>query len=260
MTHRETDILLKTEPYKYVLEMINIIAPSYDDSDGIGQDDISHPGSDAFSTMKNEVHEFKFTKEEYLADSEVITGLQKLGVDVDAFWEALLILDYMSHQKFSHGIQRDDTYDEQVKDLIKTLESPDATLTACSGTGKKGSKYTISDPLLLAMLRHELEQFAVNLPVFPQRMYLNENRFGSITERVAYEALILAEFFRLQFYKIKSNSGRTYRRPLLLISRIIFVTRLVSDVEYQISSDRIKGDLKSYPKPGDSILSKILLN
>lgn len=252
MNHTETDRLFETELYRYAVDIVNIMAPTCDD-EGF-PDDISSVGRDAFYCLKHDGFDFLFSKDEYDGEELIQRELKILNIDPEAFWNALLMLDYLSEDKFHKSMILCPTDEESVRTLIEALETNGSSLIAKKANGR--SVTIKSGNVIQTIIR--LLRPGIDAGEFDSRsryFTLESFRSGSITERIAYEATILKAFFRLQYEKNHEGKSNDYKNPLLLISRLLYFMRLASSEEYWVSSDRLKGDLKSYPNPGDKVVA-----
>ncbi len=253
MNHTETDRLFITEPYRYAVEIANIMAPTCD-ADGF-PDDISSVGRDAFFCLQRDGFDFLFSKDEYDGEDVIQRALEDLSIDPEAFWNALLILDYLSEDKFHKSMFLSPTDEESVLMLIEALEVKGSTLMAKKANGRvvaiKSEDVIRTVTRLLRSGIDACEFDALSSYFSPKSL-----RSSSITERIAYEATILKKFFRLQYEKKHKGESDGYKNPLLLISRLLHFMKLASSEEYWVSSDRLKGDLKSYPNPGERIVAR----
>ena len=120
MNHTETDRLFVTEPYRYAVDIVNIMAPTCDD-EGF-PDDISSVGRDAFYCLKRDGFDFLFSKDEYYGEKLIQCELVKLNIEPEAFWNALLILDFLSEDKFHKSMILSPTDEESIRMLIEALE------------------------------------------------------------------------------------------------------------------------------------------
>lgn len=253
MNHYDTDRLFETEPYKYARDIVNIMAPTCDDEGN--PDIISSSGEDAFYCLQRDGFDFLFSKEEYYGEEEIQRGLEKLSIDPEAFWNALLILDYMSEDKFHESMIVSPTHEGSVLELIEALEMEGSSLIAKKANGRVVAiKSAIVIRTITRLLRSGIDsrEFDNSSRYFG----LKNVRSGSITERRAYEATILKGFFRLQFEKKHNGLSDDYKNPLLLISRLLYFMRLASTEDYLVSSERLKGDLRSYPNAGEKVKAK----
>lgn len=253
MDHIEANRLFETEPYRYAVEIANIMAPTCD-ADGCPEE-ISSVGYDAFFCLQRDGFDFLFSKDEYDGEDVIQRALEDLSIDPEAFWNALLILDYLSEDKFHKAMILSPTDEESVRILIEALETNGSSLIAKKANGrvvtiKSGNVIQTISRLLRSGI--DAGEFDCLSSYFTPKSV----RSGSITERIAYEATILKAFFRLQYEKSHEGESDDYKNPLLLISRLLYFMKLASSEEYWVSSDRLKGDLKSYPNPGEKIVAR----
>ena len=246
MDHIETNRLFETEPYRYAVDLVNIMAPTCDEEGH--PEEISSVGLDAFYCLQRD-------ESEYYAEDEIQRELNKLSIDSEAFWNALLMLDYMSEDKFHEAMILSPTDEGSVLMLIEALEVNGTSLIAKKGNGRVVA--VNSDNAIHTIIR--LLRSGIDAGEFDNRSQyftMKSVRSGSLTERIAYEATILKKFFRLQYEKQHETEVDDYKNPLLLISRLLYLMKLASDEEYWVSSERLKGDLKSYPKPGEKVVAR----
>ena len=253
MDHIEANRLFETEPYRYAVEIANIMAPTCD-ADGCPEE-ISSVGYDAFFCLQRDGFDFLFSKDEYDGEEMIQRALEDLSIDPEAFWNALLLLDYLSEDKFHKSMSLSPTDEEKVLMLIDALEMKGSFLKAKKPNGRE--VVIKSEEIIRTITR--LLRSGIDAGEFDnlwKTFTPSSVRSGSVTERIAYEATILKRFFRLQYEKQHEGEEEDYKNPLLLISRLLYFMRLASGEEYWVSSERIKGDLKSYPNPGEKVVAR----
>lgn len=253
MDHIETNRLFETEPYRYAVDLVNIMAPTCDEEGH--PEEISSVGRDAFYCLQRDGFDFLFSQSEYYGEDEIQRELINLSIDPESFWNALLMLDYMSEDKFHEAMILSPTDEQSILMLIEALEADGSSLIAKKANGRM--IVVKSDNAIRAITR--LLRSGIDAGEFDNRLrYFNQRsiRSGSLTERIAYEATILKKFFRLQYEKQHETEVDDYKNPLLLISRLLYLMKLASDEEYWVSSERLKGNLKSYPKPGEKVVAR----
>ena len=257
MNKSETNWLFATEPYRYAVDIANIIAPTSDNDYGF-PDEYSSQGLDAFYCLQKDGFDFLFTKEEFFEKREIQEELNKRQIDPEAFWHALQLLDYMADDKFKQPHVLSPTHKDQVQQFIGALDTQGAKLIAKKGNGRN---IVIESKTIISTIAQILQGCVDNDAFDDQsRLFgLNSHREGSITERIAYEAIILKDFFRIQYSMQHDGSDEGYKNPLLLISRLLYFMRLATSEEYWVSSDRLKGDLRSYPEPGKDFIANRFL-
>ena len=251
MNSAESYRLLLSTPYRYALDIANIIAPSeYGDI-------VSTPAADAFFRLQRDGHAFPFTKDAFNQMSEIQTALFKLRIDPDAFWEGILLLEYMAEEKFNKAYMLEETEINQVRQFVSVLETPGASLMARKSNGRR---IEITNRSVISKITEILRRSEIS-SLFDDKKHkinLSANTYGPTSQRVSYEARILITFFKIQHSREHGIDSHSYRNPLKLISQLLYFMRVARDEGYMVSSDRLKGDLKAYPNPGADLFSQTL--
>lgn len=256
MTRIESDNIFLSEPYRYAMIMANIVAPEYecDDETGETYQVFSHVGFDLFYKIQQGKCRFYFTKEDYDSNDEIQQGLSALGIDIDAFWHALVFLDAYSYDKFSHAHKFSNTEKEMVDSFITVLESEGASIVAKSGS----SKYEVNDPGLVSFIRECMASIRDKVDDSMRRVELSDMTNKSFSERISFEAQCLIELIRRITDGQLKKDGKSFKKPLLLVSRLLYFSGVANNESYLVSSDTLKGILKSYPNPGESFVGNFI--
>ena len=246
------------EEYSYALELGCIIAPEYDYNEETDQLEFNgcYKAFDAFRRIINGGADIPFTYKEYLAEEDIQNGLKALAVDSLKFWNALVLLHHISDDKFngSHSILPS-AYDE-VSEFIQYLDSEDSTIIARK---KNGRKAEITDPEIIKSIRRYLEENIDEADFLSRRVDLKSSIYVCDSERISYEARNLIALFKSLASKNTPDGDTEYKRPMLLISRILKFSLMPDDEGMAISAEKIKDCLKKYPNAGKNSLGKYFI-
>lgn len=252
MERTESNNLFLTDPYRYAYRLANLIAPEYEYNEETGDtyQIESHIGYDVFYGIQNNRFRFDFTKEDYYANTEIQNDLKAMNIDCEAFWHSLVFLDAYSYDKFSHSHMLGKTKREIVDSIISILGSPDASIIVKN----RKSKLEVTDSDLIEHIHKSFDSIKDSVDDSSRVLFINETTNKSFSERISFEAHILIDFFKVLYASENSNEGKQFRNPLLLISRLLYFTGVANNESYLVSSDTLKGILKSYPNPGDKFV------
>lgn len=255
LTQKESNELFLTYPYRYAHKLANLLFPGfyYDEETGFAYPEDTHVGFAAFYDMRAQEYEFPFTKKDYDENEEIQEGLSRYYLDPEAFWHALLLLHFLAEKHLIKVYRREETQLKKVKEAIKFLDTQGSSFIARKGNGRKKE---ISDPNIVSFIRSCLESSPfINDNPDEQIIRISNRASCSYSEIMSYEAQALIEFFRKECKPEFDKRGKRYTSPLLLISKLMHFTGLAHTEDYLISSDTLKGIIRSYPKPGSNTVS-----
>lgn len=253
MTWKEANhAFVEEEEYSAVLKLGDIIAPEYEYDEASGQDILVYPhrAFDAFLGVVQGRASFAFTYDEYMADTEIQDGLKELGIGSRIFWHALLVLHHVSDEKFNHALPLLPSIKDEVSKFIHYLDTDNSSIIAHKQNGRKAE---ITSRKIIKYIIQCLE--AINSELDPTQIIdLKSRVFISDSERISYEAMVLIKLFEVLAKDNVIASGKQYRRPMMLISRILKFTLRPYDEDMAVCADRIKDCMKKYPNPGENAI------
>ena len=201
---------------------------------------IEHSGFVPFRDIQTGKKEFIFHREDYDRNEEIQQTLELIGLDKDKFWHALLYIHYLAELWNTDCVPMRPSVHDEITDLIQALKE-EKTLVTIKRKGK--NPYTISNPetskCLVTFLEYGDRKYsATDIPTYTGRAIL----LNELPKDVGLRWQIYDEYcmFKLLFDKYctdKSHPKRVgnqkgKRDKDLLISRLLYMTRLVEDKRY----------------------------
>ena len=209
---------------------------------GIGQD-----GFVIFRDIETGKKEFRFGEDDYYRNEDIQLTLRLIGLDPQKFWHALLYIHSMAEKNNTDCFSLLPSIHERIEDLYSALEE-DGTIVTIKRQGK--APFVIDDSetkeFVAYFLRYGDEKYAgLNNPTYVGRSY---NMSAGLRD-VGLQWQIYEEYvaFKLLFDKYCTDkdlparvAGQEGSRSKdLLVSRILYMTRLVDDERYLTSVDPI---------------------
>lgn len=256
-TRNDSATLFLTYPFRYAHDLANILFPGYDydpETDFFYEMD-TNVGGTAFHDMRVKGYKFPFTKKSYDENEDIQNDLARLHLDPEAFWEALKLLHYLADIRLNNAFQYKPSQKEIASEAVSFLDTQGSSIVIRKGNGRK---LEISDAAIVSYIRTCFEEspfYHDQSGIRIANLSPSSRRSASFSERISYEAQALMRLFEKESKPEFDKMGRRYRCPLLLISRLMFFTNLTSNEESLVSSDWIKGILRSYPEPGKNSIS-----
>ena len=196
---------------------------------------------------------FPFNKEDYDRNTDIQDSLTALGIDSEKFWYAVLFIHHFAEDKCMNSfVLPESTTREDIVSLIKCLGEKDVKVTFES---KDRQPYTINRKLVLNILS---EMLSIGYESIKDREYLDyapvdlkvleKEKEYSVSYQIVYEAKAYKSL--LEKISRPKSEVKDFRKgsrdKLLLISRLMYFTRLTRNESYLSGTDSIKGLLKSY--------------
>lgn len=203
---------------------------------------IQQSGFVPFRDIQTGKKEFVFHRDDYDENEDIQLALTLIGLDKDKFWHVLLYIHYLAERWNTDCVPELPSVHEDIKDLIHALKE-EKTLVTIKRRGKK--PYSISNPVTLKCLVAFLEYgdgkySATKIPTYTGRMICHLE----MPKDVGLRWQIYDEYcmFKLLFDKYCTDKGRPRRiggqkgkrDKDLLISRILYMTRLVEDERFLV--------------------------
>ena len=256
MTRKESDDLFLTPPYRYAFDLADFLFPGecLDPETGELHQCFSHVGSDAFRAIQENKYDFPFKKKDYDENLDIQSDLARLYIDPEAFWHALLMLHFLTQDKMYNAYTLGPTQKESVQAAINAIDTEGSTIIVRK---KNGRKVTIDNRSILAYVKSCLEESPFMHDEDEGRFVDFKNRSScSDSEMMSYEAKALLEFFKKKSKPEVEKNGRKYRSPLLLISRLMYFTKVTRKENFLVSSESLKKILRDYPNPGQRTMGR----
>ena len=196
---------------------------------------------------------FPFNKEDYDRNTDIQDSLTALGIDSEKFWYAVLFIHHFAEDKCLNSVELPkSTTREDIVSLLECLKEENAKVTFES---KDRQPYTINRKLVLNIL---LEMLSMGYEAIKDREYLDyapvdlkvleKEKEYSVSHQIVYEAKAYKSL--LEKISRPKSEVKDFRKgsrdKLLLISRLMYFTRLTRNESYLSGTDSIKGLLKSY--------------
>jgi len=237
--------------YEYLRLVANECAPCYDCFDGETNEQVESYVWDSFLRQmeSGELH-FRFTKEDYLKNNDIIETLNAYNIDIEKFWFAILFIDHYTEKTFINAFSMEKTPMEQLKLLVLYLSVENSSLSVIYGKGKN-EKMTITERRILSHLAAIINKSCVenenNNEFYSQTLNMkNEKKVSkSASYQVAYATERYQKLFKaLDIDAMKNTKGVKTKEmnKLLLISRILYFTKMVDQrkLSYLIDDNALK--------------------
>ncbi len=195
-----------------------------------------------------------FKYEDYLNNKEIQKTVDALGIDKVKFWNLILFIFDYSYCACLEGYKAKETHNNQVKKTLNTINEKEVTKITLNIKGKHN--LVIDDPKVLEYISSLLAEGVENNSIDKKGndehnvslIDLTEQSAVSNSAHIAYFAKMFVTFFENNpQFKGRQKKGEiiSYNK-LLLISKIIYFTRLSRNKNFDESEDTLKGFLKQY--------------
>lgn len=201
--------------------------------------------------------------EDYITNKDIQDTLQEFGIDVEKFWYLLLFaLDY-SFGSCVDGIKRNDTVIEQIDNFVRTIEDNckekepfgvvfDEKTTLTVKIGKKRKvvvDYHDAIALIVAATKIMKDQKDLRNLLEYSTVNFNERITTSESVQIWQFTKIFQDFFSIyhkQFNKRQKKGSRISLSKIMLISKLILLTKLSTKEQFLSNEDTLKGFIKQY--------------
>ncbi len=265
--------------YEYVRALAARYYPDYDEPDvfsaqlpslediGKMQMDEEEPaligysaGLDIIEKIEAGKADLPFTREDYDNATAVLESLDAIGLDREKFWLALQFIYYWARERNTNCVPVEPSVQDRIRDLIDALFDS-RTRLRIKRPGKK--IYDLEDEetrrFLLAMLTYGDAQYSrLRNPRYDGRTLLHKETPSDLKQKWWMMDMYNAfkELFN-QFCTDKDmptfwSSRRGLRNKDVLISRLIYLTRLTEDERYLDDASMlkfVKAECKRNPRP-----------
>lgn len=190
-----------------------------------------------------------FNYEDYISNKNIQNTLSGLNLDIDKFWILLLyIYDYSCCICFS-TIGFGETGNDQLTTLLKGIKEFDCNESTIT-LSRKGKKIIIDNSkavsYLFSLLEREIDiaNNDINMRSFTRFI---TPKYKSDSVLMWFFTKIFNSFFTMNpEIKGKSKDTSVSYSKLLLISRLIYFTKLTTNENFINSDDSLKGIIKQY--------------
>lgn len=201
-----------------------------------------------------------FTREDYDNATSVLESLDAIGLDREKFWLALQFVYYWARERNTNCVPVEPSVQDRIRDLINALVDS-RTILSIKRPGKR--VYALEDEetrkVLVAMLTYGDAQYCrMNNPTYNGRSLLIMEPPKEL--KLDWWMMDMYNAFKelfTQFCTDKdmpsfSSSRRGLRNKDVLISRLIYLTRLTEDERFLDDADMlklVKAECKRNPRP-----------
>lgn len=213
--------------------------------------------------------DFPFKYESYTSNNDIIDTIEAYGLDVEQFWYAIVAIYWLTQKRCVNVVKPEGTTGEQMRKLGEYLQGIDRfTITA---EGKK--RLVIDDAWVIKSIRQFLDnQFAENELRFNDGYSININKQGNHLESSSVQMWFSAERYiklfenldlptirardsEMKYYKRMDAGERIAKgggnkmvsyNKMLLISRLMYFTRLTRNENFLGFDESLKGIIKQY--------------
>lgn len=204
--------------------------------------------------------EFPFSKDDYEANTEIQTSLKLIGLDPDKFWEAIRYIHALAFIRSVDVTPIEPSVQERINDIIDGLSEEGTTVTIARG-GK--NPVVIEDPTTKRFLRLFLQHEDALFSVLNLSEYTGQTLLASAGKKdVGLQWQIFDEYNAfMSIFKTfctdkdlppRVSGQEGSRDKVLLISRILYFTKVVDDEKYLSSKNPLKSRIdkcKTSPRP-----------
>ena len=211
-----------------------------------------------------------YIKADKNANENVIDIIEALGIDPEKFWYLLLFIsDYVSGSTLNTLICNT-TPKQEIEHLVNFIEQNENSVNPINGVSTKqemeltvrikGHTFKINNPNTLSAIGILCKQ---GLSSINEDSLLN---FGTTKEidladskRIGLFAEMFRCFFNLypQFTAKRKTGNSTTKSTLRLISKLVYLTKLTTNADYDSDDENLKGIIKQYRKQKTDTINTI---
>ncbi len=267
---REDNIL------EYVIKVANVFAPDivFDERGTPYKIDSQAPF--IFKRRYNNgVLNVYFSYEDYIKtqsynNENVIDIVRALGIDPDKFWYLLLFISDYVFGSTINTLKRNATPKQEIERLIDFIEQNEESVNRFSGVIPKqemtltlhikGKTLNINNPNTLSAIAIFCKQA---LPSIDENSLLNVSTTKKTHLASTRQIGLFAEMFRCFFslyprFTAKKKTGNTTTKSTLrLISKLVYLTKLTTNTDYDSDDENLKGIIKLYRKQKTDTINTI---
>lgn len=255
------DISIDKEPFQYVINIIRGKGDPYISPDGMvrifpSMIKLTIP-DDALFVFQERYNSgaipCQYKYEDYISDKDLQATIKGLNLDHDAFWLLVMFcFDYACDVCFS-GYEFADSVGDQIIQLLSVLSNirdSDTLISAKSGSNKIKitNKQTIYRIEQWIRKGYETEKSTLNQPAINELSELFKESEESNSVLIWYFASLIRYFFEINpQYKGRAKKCTTVSlNKNILISNLIYYTRLSRNPNFLNDDEALKGFFKQY--------------
>lgn len=255
------DISIDKEPFQYVINIIRGKGEPYISPDGMVRifpsiikltmpDDALFIFQERYNSGEI-ICPYKY--KDYIADKDLQATIKGLNLDPEAFWLLVMFcLDYACDVCFS-GYEFADSVGEQIAKLLSVLSDEKDSSTKISAKSGR-NKVIISNKQVISKIEewirqgYESEKTSLNRPAINDFSELVKDSEESNSVLIWYFASLLRYFFEINpQYKGRAKKCTTVSlNKNILISNLIYYTRLSQNPNFLNDDEALKGFFKQY--------------
>lgn len=251
---------------EYVVKVANVFAPDIVIENGVPYKYDSQAPIIFKRRYNNDKLNVYFSYKDYIktdrnANENVIDIIEALGIDPEKFWYLLLFIsDYVSGSTLN-TLQCNATTKQEIERLIDFIEQNEESVNRFNGVTPKqemkltlhikGRTLNISNPNTLSAIAVFCKQAIfiieedslLNVGTTTETDLVDTKQIGLFTE-------MFRCFFNLypQFTAKRKTGNSTTKSTLRLISKLVYLTKLTTNSDYDSDDENLKGIIKLYRK------------
>ena len=251
--HDKICSVIKANRYKLVNDFADKIYPGFEGS----------PSDASYTFLRryfsNEVKQ-PFTEKEYNDDKLIISTLNGYDIDIEQFWYAVLFI-YDITMDTCHDITK---FGKPTKTQAQELRNfINARYNIVISDGKE--KVKINDSHIIMTIRNAVDSIIADPEIFDESRFINPfnapSESYSNTIKAGHAATLFSQLFNFmelptirrermgtkKSINLHDRHTDSYSKDLL-ISRLIYMMKLVDNEAFLYSEDSLKGIIKEYKK------------
>lgn len=195
----------------------------------------------------------RYKYENYIKDSDLQATISGLKLDPDAFWLLLMFLFDYAYSICLSGFTIKDSAQRRIEKLIKLVpddEDSDMKLSITTPNGKMEIEDNRTVSILLKWIKqgYDRDEEAIKGYTVEEAKDIFNSKEESVSVLIWYFASLLKYFFEInpQFSgRAKKGDGVSLNKNLL-ISQLVYHTRLSTNENFLTDTDSLKGFFKQY--------------
>lgn len=236
---------------EYVTLLVHVVNPCYSE---FGQE-LSEWGNTFHLRLQREKITPPFSYQDFLANTDVIATIEGYSLDVAKFWFVLLFIYDLTQNRSSHLADVSKADFQILSEISGFLQEHPTACIYLSDDEKvrKNNSYKIGHEGILrdfsAYIQKLLARFSDNPTLTTIPMSVQSRR---LFFNVSQQQVLMFYLFSTLFAELKLGNKRSKTRETvsysktLLISRLIYFSRLCDNENFLHSDTSIKGVLKQY--------------
>lgn len=230
---------------RYAHDLAIQVDPEYDEECNL----CGSPSFYAF-VPRYKTHDFPFTRQDYLNNTDIIDTITGYGLDVEKFWYVLLYVYYETQWRCVGVVDLQATAREQLQQAVDYVRKNKNAEMVLQAKGKK--KITIYHRSILRLLFDTIDELLKEHPdqfTWTGLDTRQGKRAYPVSVQICHAANLFIELFhmlKLSEVPIPKEQGTVSYNKLLLISRIIYFMKLTRTKSYLDDENALKAILRDY--------------